>query len=275
MRERLSILPGHSGIVSRCRNSAGMERPHSHDEYEFNLVTGGSAHYVVDGSRYLIVPGTIIWLFPEQDHLIVDYSNDFRMWVVVFSRSVARETQVLPELVPEGQGVFCRRLPQTDTDALYLLCSVVSDRSGAASAFNHGLSFLCDTAWRYSHAGELQLPVEDLSPLVTAAIRALGETCGNLSLEETAARFNASASWLGRSFVRETGVSFVRYRNQLKLAEFLRLRRSRPHAPLAELALSAGFGSYVQFARVYRGVYGHAPTKAAQSDDGEPSGGAG
>lgn len=261
MREHLLIQPGHAGMVVPCHDSASMDKPHSHEECEFNLVVGGSAHYVINGSRYLMVPGTIVWLFPEQEHLVVDYSPDFSMWVVVFSREIARETRMIERYAPEGDPLFCRRLAQADSDSLLALCMATADPAVGVCAFNHGLWFLVDTARRYSHNGDQELPVQDLSALVTSAIRALGEASGNLSLEEAARSLNVSASWLGRSFVRETGVSFVRYRNRLKLAEFLRLRRERPCTTLTELALSAGFGSYVQFVRVYSRVYGHAPSR--------------
>ena len=62
---------------------------HSHAELEFNLVLRGRAAYVVDDARYDLGRGSSIWLFPAQQHLLINQSPDFEMWIAVFRRNVA------------------------------------------------------------------------------------------------------------------------------------------------------------------------------------------
>jgi uncharacterized cupin superfamily protein len=65
---------------------------HSHAELEFNLVLQGRAAYVVDDARYDLGRGSSIWLFPGQQHLLINQSPDFEMWIAVFRRHLVEQT---------------------------------------------------------------------------------------------------------------------------------------------------------------------------------------
>ena len=76
--------------------------------------------------------------------------------------------------------------------------------------------------------------------------------------EQLARELGVSAGYLSRAFKREVGVSLVEYRNQLRVRRFLcAVDRERPN--LLRAALEAGFGSYAQFHRVYRRLFGTTP----------------
>ena len=62
-----------------------------------------------------------------------------------------------------------------------------------------------------------------------------------------------SVGWFARVFKAEMGMSLVEYRNRLRLDRFAVLL-DRGRTNLLEAALAAGFGSYAQFHRVFRGV---------------------
>jgi AraC-like DNA-binding protein len=76
--------------------------------------------------------------------------------------------------------------------------------------------------------------------------------------KEIAAALGISLSQLGRSFKSELGISLVEYRNRLRLERFQVLIDAGENN-LPELARASGFGSYAQFHRVFRAVYGSAP----------------
>jgi len=80
----------------------------------------------------------------------------------------------------------------------------------------------------------------------------------SLSGKKIASSLGISVSRLARVFKQETGVSLVDYRNRLRLERFQMLVDSGGENLLAA-ALSAGFGSYAQFHRVFRASRGTTP----------------
>jgi AraC-like DNA-binding protein len=95
------------------------------------------------------------------------------------------------------------------------------------------------------------------SPVVRRVVHAL-EQNPRCSGERLARELSVSASYLARSFKAEMGVSLVEYRNRRMMERFFHaIDRSRGN--LLSAALAAGFGSYTQFHRVYRKMYGMSP----------------
>jgi AraC-like DNA-binding protein len=79
-----------------------------------------------------------------------------------------------------------------------------------------------------------------------------------LSCEALAKQVSMSAGQLARTFKKHTQVSIVEHRNELRLARFLN-RVDTQASNLLGAALEAGFGSYAQFHRVFRGRFGQTP----------------
>jgi AraC-like DNA-binding protein len=103
-------------------------------------------------------------------------------------------------------------------------------------------------------------------PLVSRVGEILGEN-PSLSFQEVADRLRMSQGNLTRSFKRHVGSSIVEYRNELRLARFL---VQAPTSRLLEAALSAGFGSYAQFHRVFRARFGKSPREYMNLDEKTP-----
>src|ERR1700691_5427784 len=79
MKELLKLTPGHDGAVwSYTSSGLARRRSHCHDELELNLVTAGTG-------RYDLTRGTLICLSPKQDHVLLDESRDYSMWIAVIS----------------------------------------------------------------------------------------------------------------------------------------------------------------------------------------------
>ncbi|MBN8527289.1 MAG: AraC family ligand binding domain-containing protein, partial [Planctomycetes bacterium] len=62
----------------------GMPRAHTHADLEVNLAVEGRAAYLIDGARVELAAGTLLFLHHAQDHLLLDESADFRMWLAVW-----------------------------------------------------------------------------------------------------------------------------------------------------------------------------------------------
>jgi AraC-like DNA-binding protein len=76
--------------------------------------------------------------------------------------------------------------------------------------------------------------------------------------QDLAREFGVSPGHLARIFKTELGVSLVEYRNRLRLRSFFD-RVEGGEANLVGAAQAAGFGSYAQFHRVYRQMFGGTP----------------
>ncbi|MEO8178179.1 MAG: AraC family transcriptional regulator [Deltaproteobacteria bacterium] len=94
-------------------------------------------------------------------------------------------------------------------------------------------------------------------PRVKSVLRALEEnprsTGGTL-----ARQLSISPGHLARSFKAEVGVSLVEYRHRRLMDRFF-VTLERGNGNLLAAALEAGFGSYTQFHRVYKRMFGTSP----------------
>ncbi len=97
----------------------------------------------------------------------------------------------------------------------------------------------------------------ELNTLTRRVIREL-ERDPTASNDWLATRLSVSAGHMARVFRAELGVSLVQYRNRLRIERFFHLV-DREGGNLLDAALKAGFGSYVQFHRVFRALLGTAP----------------
>lgn len=96
------------------------------------------------------------------------------------------------------------------------------------------------------------------NPIVREALLMLGRN-PSLGGKEMAAELGVSLSRLVRAFKTEVGLSLVDYRNRLRIERF-RVLVDAGERNLHHVAKLAGFGSYAQFHRVFRAVYGTAPS---------------
>ena len=270
----LGIRPDLDGRV--VRHTVGVVRPrtHRHAELEVNLVVRGSASYLLGDRRYALTPGTLTWLFPGQDHVLVDESSDHELWWAVFRPAlvarIATTRDARPLLQTDPVGQFSRRL---DSGRVQRLGGVFHDVHDAQTVddvlVNTGLAYLLTTAWRAFLDSDDLVEGVDLHPAVETVARMLQADPEAGDLATLARAAGLSASHLSRIFKEQTGVSISRFRNQQRLQRFLQLYgRGRRTTALAA-ALEAGFGSYAQFHRVFREQAGRSPSalRTAAADD--------
>jgi AraC-like DNA-binding protein len=255
VREVIELPAGQEGGAWWDEAAGRMRSPHTHAELELNLVVSGSARYLVGERRYDLAPGTLVWLFPGQDHVLVDRSPTLGMWIALFSPGLVRGTAAPAVLAADDPaGHFCRTLVHGEADRLAVLLADVAG-AGAPRA-NAGLAYLLHTAWAYFAAAAPAPPGAAVHPAVERAARLLRDE--PLALPALAAAVNLSPSRLSRLFRAQTGVSVTDFRNRQRIARFLRLYDGG-RTTLTDAALRAGFGSYPQFHRVYTALEGEPP----------------
>jgi AraC-like DNA-binding protein len=264
MSADLRLRHGVQGRVAHHAAADGPPRGHRHAELELNLVMRGSSSYLLGERRYELTPGTLTWLFPGQDHVLVDESPDHELWWAVFRPGLLTRTATTPSTRPllerDPIGRFSRRLDARTVTRLGTLLRELRDAEAADDALlNAGLAYLLVFAWRAFLDSEDVVAGADVHPAVEAVARRLQTDPNSGDLDELARAAGLSPSHLSRVFKAQTGVSITRFRNQRRLERFRILYGDGRHTTTLAAALEAGFGSYAQFFRVFRAETGSNP----------------
>jgi AraC-like DNA-binding protein len=265
MKERLQLLRGADGAVWAYRWALhrALHPRHRHDELELNLVRQGSAVYLVGDRRVVLLPRSLIWLFPEQEHLLIDHSPDFEMWIAVFRRRFVRRFCLtgprLPLLDTRRRPAPARQVPATDARLLEGLLRKAAGADVDRRALGALLGSVIVVAWDAFGAARASAAGETMHPSVERAARLLADPELSLSLDQLARRCGLSPARLSRLFKRQTGVPLVRFRNRLRVARFVERLLETPDANMLHAALEVGFGSYPQFFRAFVEATGVSP----------------
>ncbi|HEY3332018.1 MAG TPA: AraC family transcriptional regulator [Capsulimonadaceae bacterium] len=263
LHDRLGLPPEVEGRLWRHVYRGPIISRHLHEEVEMNLAVRGSAAYLVGKRRYTLTPGTMIWLFPRQDHILIDQSADFRCWILVArpalsARLAGRDKTYRPLTEDDPAGVFARQVEPETVERLIGLYHTVGAFEDSGVCYNAGIEHAAAASWTtFLSAGEAK--ETRLHPAVERAVQLLRDDTDEMTVDQLAGETGLSASRLSRLFHAQVGIPIARFRNAQRLDRFNRLRDSAPS--LAAAALDAGFGSYAQFYRVFREAYGCGPAE--------------
>lgn len=265
MREILRLPPGHHGWIRLAEPRGRLHHWHHHAEPEFNLVLRGSARYLLSDRRYELGRHGLVWLFPGQEHLLVDMSEDFACWIGVVRPEPLRAAsgagpRYADLLAADPPGGFCRHLAPGDAAFLDRLCRDLEGAGGDdAPRLNAGLTYLFLAAWdRFRAAGAVG--GEALHPALEQAVALLAREPG-ADLDRLCAAAGATRWHLARLFRRELGTTLTAWRTRARIERALALRRRHPRLGWLRLALDAGFGSYAQFHRAFTSATGVPPRR--------------
>jgi len=255
MKARLKIPAEAEGFAFSIGSSVRPIGSHHHDELEVNLVLSGHASYLFGNRRVPLPAHSMIWLFPKQEHVLIDWSHDFSMWVVVFK----------PELVARYAGSGMRRVLRS-ADPGDILCREVdprridlldavyqgANRENRDFAFvNAALGYALVASWQAYQFSDESIARTDVHPAVAKAARLIATAETDPKLAPLARAAGLSPARLSRLFKRQTGIGLTAFRQRKCLERFLRLYGRGARYTLLEAALEAGFGSYAQFHRVF------------------------
>ena len=249
-------------MVWRYGNLASANRRHTHAELELNVVTQGSGTYLLDGRQYLVRRGDLLWLFPTQEHVLIEQSAEFAMWIAVFRRRAVRRAATEPAsrpLLAKALGrEACRRLTLKHLDRLDRLLAELAEASLPPDLVNAGLCYALLQAWHFFQ-GAGDVPVRDVHPAVERAARLIRDRRDAQSLKALGRDAGLSPARLSRLFKAQTGFAISEFRNRERIERFLEIYGAGQRQTMLDAALKAGFGSYPQFHRIFKRVVGYAP----------------
>lgn len=285
----LKLGSNYDGLLYLAESTRNLSRIHSHHhrELELNLVIQGTITYVMNGRRFTFSSRTLLWLFPNQEHQLVDRSDNARFYVVAFKPSLIEKscqtasyeglkhepdeedhilnTQLSPKAFDLASTIMDSLMQGSlDPDVLnreagYGPASTFRFEHHDPDALNAGLHYLLLLCWKYLRAGKTTRDVVALHPAVRRALKLLSESDSELDLKELANSCGASTGHLSRMFHKQVGIPLNRYRSSLRLSRFFEQYQGADQKTLAEAAYAAGFGSYAQFYKVFTQAYGCGP----------------
>lgn len=263
MKERLGLPTNVDGSLWLHCNQGRKLAMHHHAELEFNLITHGTGLYLLANRKYEIRRGDLLWLFPAQEHVLIEQSPDFKMWVAVFKPQLVHrvvrdvKARTLRETNPAGH--FNRRLPPSGLRRLESLYEEIEASRPQTGHFNVGLAYALLTTWdEFVAAADVATGV-DVHPAVEKAARLIRDATAHLPVDALAQQAGLSPSRLSRLFKQQTGVTLLDFRNRQRIERFLELYGTGQRQNMTDAALDAGFGSYPQFHRVFKQVMGCSP----------------
>lgn len=263
MHEDLYLPVLFEGDIYHYQYASQAHSVHHHLELEFNFVTGGTATYLLDERRYDLRRHALVWLFPQQEHVLIRESRDFSAWIGVFRPSLLTRVcqsaahQVLRE--PNPPEIFHRQLSAEAGARLGTVLAQVAQLSTEPDHFNAGLGYALLTAWAAYCAADVPPPSADVHPAVERAALLLANQPELETLGEVAQETGLSSSRLRALFHVQTGVTMTHFRSRQRVRRFLEIYGRGGRVSMTRAAQDAGFGSYTQFHRVFRNVMGCGP----------------
>ncbi len=268
---KISVPDGRSGLL--WRHQMGLFPPmrmgHRHLEWEFNLVTRGSAAYVIGDRRVEIQTDSLLWLLPTQVHILVEYAEDFEMWVAVIRPHVIETflNETGFELwrewtdTAEPPSVQHRRIGEDATRQLAALCQQVRQAEMNDKHANAGFNFLLAEAWSAYISAPDRPQGSHLHPAVQKAVDLIAQPRepGDDDIDRLAELCSLSRPHLSRLFKKQIGQTLTTFRNEQRVERFLARVGRGGRVNLTQAAYAAGFGSYAQAYRVIREVTGQSP----------------
>lgn len=289
MLENLKLSKRYDGFLYLAESARNCPKlnSHRHIELELNLIVRGAITYVVAGQRFTFQPRTLLWLFPAQEHQLVDRSDDAQYYVAVFKPSLIARSCRTPAyeglkqddnekagvlhtvLEPESFDLVRKTMDSLmqgslDADVLnreagFGSGSDFSFEHGDPDGLNAGLHHLLLLCWRSQKTGKVLGDSVTLHPAVSKALRLLSEGHWDEDFAGLAKACSVSEAYLSRTFRKQVGVPLSRYRNSLRLSRFWQEYRQPHQKTVTEAMFAAGFGSYAQFYKVFSQAYGQGP----------------
>jgi AraC-like DNA-binding protein len=263
MKKKLHLPSDAQGMA--WLTGQGLQRiaSHHHDELEINLVLSGNAHYLFETRRVTIAAGSMLWIFPRQEHVLFDWSHDFSMWVLVFKPGLVRNLTKPPHRrvlrSPDPGDIYSRQIDSGQIDILDQIYRDAAHPADDPDLAPTALGYALIRSWLTYQYSRESIPRTDVHPAVAKAARLLSLTDDPIPLDELAAKAGLSPARLSRLFKQQVGINITAFRQQECLKRFLGLYRKGARYSLIEAALLAGFGSYPQFHRVFQKIMGQNP----------------
>ncbi|TXK85574.1 AraC family transcriptional regulator [Paenibacillus sp. N3.4] len=248
---------------------------HMHDMYELYYLYEGERMYFIRDRSYLILPGELVLINRRDLHATSDSDKLGHARVVInfddrFLENRQEDAPFLLDAFTHDTPVLRLDLPTrrlVEDILAKLIHEAKESQLGQTFALKQYLSELLLFTARYVRMNPMVSP-EHVSPLhrkISTIVRFINTHFAEpMRLEELAVQFEISPAYLSRMFKEITGFSLVEYVNLVRVQEAQRLLTVTKFKVIL-IAEQVGFGSLVQFGRVFRQITKTTPLRYRQS----------
>lgn len=230
-------------LVARDLNAAELLAAHSHTWGQVTYALDGVVRVNVGNRTWIVPPQRAIWIPPSLTHE-----------VATLEKARLRALYVLADAAP-FQGDECKVLEVSPL--LRELIVALAEADAASSREQRLASLILD---ELSHLTTLPIVVAlpNDKRLKTLCEKLISDPASKLTLDEWALQVAASPRTLARLFEAELGMSFGRWRQQVRLAHAAPLIARG--MPLSQVAAELGYASQSAFSAMFRKTFGQSPS---------------
>ena len=233
-------------LLNSSDNPAGYTVPlHSHQRVQLLCVLSGVVLVTVERSRWMIPPGHALLIPHGLQHSVEMLSDVSMKSIYLFPEksALAQRTPQVLEVTELARSLIIEAIRLRDLAAdnrkADLVLKLLMEEIASLEPRPLGLPFPADNR---------------LSLLCRAYMAA---PSANARLDDWAAKLAMSRRTFTRFFLKETGVSFVTWRQQASL--FACLPKLAEGAPVTHIAMLAGYDNVAAFTTMFRRLLGTPP----------------
>jgi AraC-like DNA-binding protein/mannose-6-phosphate isomerase-like protein (cupin superfamily) len=232
------------------RHVPATKRPrHFHAEPELNLVAAGSATFGMGELVLAVSGGDLLWWPPGQDHVLLESSPDFDLFVIGVSQEFSLRVLAGDAETVRVGPVQSRLLPET-LEEFGEICSA------PVNAFDvPAIERRVGDLWREAH--RMRATECSMHTLTRRTLVSLSER-PDLARSDVAQLLRAYPTEVSRHFHKDMGVTLTAYRSRLRILRFIQAVDGGAENLLAA-AMDAGFGSYSQCHRTFQQTFACTP----------------
>lgn len=232
-------------------------KSHYHNLFEIYFITEGKCTYFVDGTRYNLRAGDLIFI-PQGIIHNTEYVDSIHSRILINCSE-----KYIPECVQNffSDGALLWR---TEDDGISQILKKIEQE------YLHPGEYADKYLEAYTNILFLTvaknknryIPSAKGKDYMQKALDYIHENyCHNISLEEVAGICRVSPEHFSRTFSGETGFSFCRYINELRMKKAEAALRRGDNVSIAELAADCGFNDSNYFSLKFKKMYGISPKK--------------
>ncbi len=220
-------------------------RPHWHGRAQFVFAVAGTMRVRTERRAWIVPPSRALWVPAHTVH-------EIQMHGIVDMHSL-----YLSDVAGAGMPASCAVL-----DVTPLLRELVVRAAALPANYDEGgedgllMRLLMAEIRRLPHCA-LDLPLPESRDLTQLCERILADLSTRRPCDFDAGELNTSTRTLYRRFLRETGITFARWKQQARLLESI--RRLAEGAPVTAVAIDLGYESPGAFSTMFRRALGMAP----------------
>lgn len=220
---------------------------HSHERGQLVYATRGVMRVATDQGTWVVPPQRALWIPPGVEH-------EIRM-----SGTVAMRTLYIAPETTTGLPADCQVIEVSDLLRALILAAMEEPVDYDSGSRGEAIAQLLLHELRGVAVVPLHLPLPQDARLQAICRRLQENLSADLDIETLAQDAGMSSRSLARLFQRETGMGFLAWRQQARLAEALAQLSSGK--PVALVASDLGYASPAAFTAMFRRSLGTTPGK--------------